>query len=305
MEQPTQSATASIMDAMALYGPGPIPIEDDMIDQERPFPRMAAGLVSHLSDMFDGDALETHIPDLAWGMVNLFHRKCRKLEQDIGAQETQIKTLSAAQDGSEVKSVELEKATLKALALQDHLDEFEQMMDALMAEFRSVTGSSWKPKAGSRKAASSLTSAMIDARDFTKARRAREQDQLAPEGPIVAFSGGADWTDIEAIHKTLDKVHGRHPDMILAHTAQERGADLIASRWAEAKGVHQIACRPDFASHQKAAPFRRNDDMIALGLTGVVLFPGNGITANLGQKAEKSKIAVYRCGEAKTEKSDP
>ena len=36
--------------------------------------------------------------------------------------------------------------------------------------------------------------------------------------------------------------------------------------------------------------------MIAAGLTGVVLFPGNGITLNLGQKADKARVTVMRCG---------
>ena len=36
--------------------------------------------------------------------------------------------------------------------------------------------------------------------------------------------------------------------------------------------------------------------MVAAGLTGVVLFPGNGITPNLGQKADQAGVRVTRCG---------
>ena len=188
-------------------------------------------------------------------------------------------------------------STAKANALDEHISEFETMRDAMTAEFASVTGSPWRPRSGTRKAVPSVTAAILETRDFIEARRAREQDAKAPQGPIVGFSGGADWTDTDAVFKALDRVHNRHPDMILAHTGQARGADLIASRWAEARKVDQLPCRPDFAAHKNAAPFKRNDAMIELGLVGVVLFPGNGIVASLGQKAEKAKIAVFRCGE--------
>ena len=58
----------------------------------------------------------------------------------------------------------------------------------------------------------------------------------------------------------------------------------------------KIVFKPDFARHRKAAPFKRNDMMVAAGLTGVVLFPGNGITPNLGQKADQAGVRVTRCG---------
>lgn len=292
-----ESATARIMDDLALYGPGPIPIEDDPLPETRDFAACVAGLVNTIADAFDASPLEAHTEDLAWGLVNLFHRKIDRLERDLRDAETVCRAAIAEQDGSEVRSVELERATAKASALAEHIGEFEAMRDRLADEFAALTGSAWKPRSGSRKRQPGLTSAIIDARDFMSARRQRELDALAPKGPLIAFSGGADWTDADAVFRVLDKVHGRHPDMVLAHTAQDRGADLIASRWAEARKVDQIAFRPDFAKYFKAAPFRRNDAMIAAGLAGCVIFPGGGITLNLGQKAEKAGISVLRCGE--------
>jgi hypothetical protein len=297
MESAITSVTGRIMDDLALYGPGPLPIEDDRLPETRDFAGSVAGLVNTIADAFDASPLEAYTEDLAWGLVNLFHRRIDRLARDLADAETQCRTLIGDQDGSEVRSVELERATARARALAEHIAEFEAMRDRLADEFAALTGSVWRPRSGSRKRRPGLTSAVIDARDFMAARRQREIDALAPKGPIIGFSGGADWIDVDAVFRVLDKVRARHPDMVLAHTAQVRGADLIAARWAEARGVDHVAFRPDFTKHFKAAPFRRNDEMIAAGLAGCVIFPGNGITLNLGQKAEKAGVSVLRCGE--------
>lgn len=292
-----ESATARIMEDLALYGPGRIPIEDDPMPDNRDFAVSIAGLLTHVADAFDASPLEAYTEDLVWGLVNVFHRKIERLERDLRDAESACKSLIANQDGSEVRSVELERATDKASALADHIAEFEEMRDRLADEFANVTGSVWRPRSGSRKGRPGLTSAMIDAKEFLAARRQREQDALAPKGPLIGFSGGADWIDVDAVYRVLDKVHGRHPDMVLAHTALDTGADRIAVTWAEARKVDHIPFRPAFDKYFKAAPFRRNDMMIAAGLAGCVLFPGNGITLNLGQKAEKAGVSVLRCGE--------
>ena len=291
-----ESATARIMENLALYGPGPLPAEDDPLPAERDFAGAAAGLLGVIADAFDATPFEAYTEDLAWGLVNLFHRKAGRIERDLADAETACRRLIAAQDGSEVRSVELERASAKASALAGPVAEFEAMRDRLADEFAGLTGSAWKPRSGSRKARPGLTSAILDAQDFLAARRQRDLDARAPKGPLIGFSGGAVWTDADSVFRVLDKMRARHPDMVLAHTAQARGADLIAARWAETRGVDQVAFRPDFAKHLKAAPFRRNDEMIAAGLAACVVFPGNGVTLNLGQKAEKAGLFVLRCG---------
>jgi hypothetical protein len=46
----------------------------------------------------------------------------------------------------------------------------------------------------------------------------------------------------------------------------------------------------------KAAPFKRNDQMLDVLPIGVMLFPGNGIQENLGDKARKLGIPVWKFG---------
>ncbi len=58
--------------------------------------------------------------------------------------------------------------------------------------------------------------------------------------------------------------------------------------------MHQVVCKPDWDRHGRAAPFRRNDELLNLLPKGVILFPGNGITANLADKAKAMGIPVMK-----------
>ena len=138
-----------------------------------------------------------------------------------------------------------------------------------------------------------LTSAAIDARDFIRARKDRETRAHLPDGTLVAVAGGKEAEDVRAIWSTLDRVKTRHADVILVHGGSP-GAEKIAASWAERNDVHQIVCKPDWDRHGRAAPFRRNDDLLNLLPKGVVAFPGSGITENLIDKARRLGIPVHR-----------
>ncbi len=51
--------------------------------------------------------------------------------------------------------------------------------------------------------------------------------------------------------------------MVLVHGGGP-GVERIAASWAEQRGVHQVVCKPDWDRHGRAAPFRRNDDLLNL-----------------------------------------
>ena len=44
------------------------------------------------------------------------------------------------------------------------------------------------------------------------------------------------------------------------HGGAPRGAELIAAKWADNRGVPQVVFKPDWTRHQKAAPFKRSAD---------------------------------------------
>ena len=86
--------------------------------------------------------------------------------------------------------------------------------------------------------------------------------------------------------------------MVLLHGGSPKGAEFIASKWANTRKVPQVAFRPDWAKHAKAAPFRRNDAMLDAMLdalpVGVLVFPGTGIQENHADKARKLGIPVVK-----------
>jgi YspA, cpYpsA-related SLOG family len=52
-------------------------------------------------------------------------------------------------------------------------------------------------------------------------------------GPKIAFTGGIDFNDVSLIWDKLDQVHAKHPDMVLLHGGSPKGAERMASRWAD------------------------------------------------------------------------
>jgi hypothetical protein len=56
---------------------------------------------------------------------------------------------------------------------------------------------------------------------------------------------------------------------------------------------HPRPFRPDWDRFKKAAPFRRNDQILEVLPKAVVACPGNGINANLVDKARKMGISVW------------
>ena len=164
----------------------------------------------------------------------------------------------------------------------------ELFRDLAADQFEGHTGSPWRPRSGSMVNHRTLTAAMIDSRDFLAAKRRAETEVLLPAGPKIAFTGGLDFNDHRAIWDTLDKVRAKHPDMVLLHGGSPTGAERIAACWADNRKVTQIAFKPDWNRHAKAAPFKRNDQILDVLPIGVIVFPGSGISANLADKARSS-----------------
>ena len=161
------------------------------------------------------------------------------------------------------------------------------MRDLAADAYRVETGDVWRPRHGSHTSKTGkLTSAAIDARDFRRARKDRETRAHLPDGTLIAVTGGKTCTDADAVWTTLDRTHAKHGDMVLLHGGGP-GIETVAAKWAEARGVDQLVCRPDWNARGKAAPFRRNDELLNLMPKGVIAFPGSGITGNLVDKARQ------------------
>jgi hypothetical protein len=287
-----RSPTAQILDNLELYGFQPNHGDRD----PRPLPdtgRIEAAISSLfeiLGDALHDTRLEPHLDDLLWHLTDLFHKKAARIQRLLDSNEDRQKRSQQDQDGSEVRSVELERLIEQGLDLIERRESFEQMRELAAEHYEATTGSAWRPRTGSHVNHRHMTAALIDSRDFIAARRRSETEPLLAKGTKVAFSGGVDYTDAKRIWAVLDKVRERHPDMVLLHGGA-RGADLAASRWADHREIRQIVFKLD-RTEGRAAPFKRNDRILDLMPTGVIVFPGSGITGNLADKAKKLGIPV-------------
>jgi hypothetical protein len=293
------SPTGHVLAELQLYGHRPFQEEPD----PRPLPG-ADAVAGAVADIFDAlvatlsdTRLEPDLEDLLWSAVNLFHRAADRIERELDDNEQAQRKNQKDQDGSEIRSVELERLIAEGLTLIERRNAMEFFRDQAAEQFERHTGSIWRPRSGSMVNHRTLTAAMIDSRDFLAAKRRADTEVLLPAGPKVAFTGGLDFNDHRAIWDRLDKVHAKHPDMVLLHGGSPKGAERIAACWASSRKVPQIAFKPDWTRHAKAAPFKRNDQMLDAMPIGVIVFPGTGIQDNLADKARRVGIPVWKFGE--------
>ncbi len=296
ISEQNQSVTATVCEQAALFGA--TPERDEFDNREVWDPENALSAVTEAFRIMahgvapDGTQLADERESLLWGFVNMLDAQTQRLDRAADRLLPDMRDLQREQDGSEIRSRELELVTDRTKNLTDRRDAFEQLRDAAAEAYRVETGDLWRPRRGSHTSQTGkLTSAMIDARDFQRARRDRENKALLPQGTLVAVAGGKHAGDAGAIIRTLEKLKAKYDDVVLVHGGGP-GVEKIAAKWADHNGVHQIVCKPNWDAHGRAAPFRRNDELLNLLPKGVIAFPGSGITDNLVDKARKLGIPV-------------
>jgi hypothetical protein len=270
------------------------------LDQEdhRPIPdqftiECACGDILDILETLTQDTkIEDDFVDIASGLITSLHYVLKRVEKKQDDTSSEIHRLTREFDGSEIKDHQLQQQTNLMAQTEERVEAIETIRDVLTGLIAGRYNHVWHPPRGSHVSdRRSLTMAVVQSRDFIKAREGRKRDALMPEGSRVGFAGGKDFQNIDAIWSVLDRTRTRHPDMVLVHGGAP-GAERIAGKWADNRGIKQIVCTPDWKTHAKAAPFRRNDEMLTLDLIGLVAVPGNGITDNLIDKAREKRLAV-------------
>jgi len=252
------SPSAHLLDELALYGHRPGQDEPD----PRPLPDADAvraefgAIVDSFATMLTNTRLEDDLDDLLWSFVNVFHRKIDRVRRELDSNEQAQRRSQLEQDGSEIRSVELEQLTAHGISLIERRNAFEFCREAAAECYEAVTGSAWRPRSGSMVNHRALTSAVIDSREFIAAKRRAETQLLIPVGTRIAFTGGTECNDHQRIWAALDRVHAKHADMVLLHGGSPRGAERIAACWADNRKIAQIVFKPDWNRHRNAAPFQ-------------------------------------------------
>lgn len=254
----------------------------------------AAAVEMMMSTMFDvlrDTRMQECAADLAWGFCNSFHMVAKRIEGREDDAAKKLGELARNFDPSEIYANELEETQLLCQTLEGIRAALECMRDHAAEVYRVETGRPFSTVKGSR-VSSKLSASMIDARDYLAGRAKNRREQYAPEGPVVAFSGGSEWHDHELLWDRLDQIVKRIPNMILTTTAQEKGCDLIACTWAASRGVKVIKFKLDRSQGNRAA-FVRNDRIIGLKPVEAVVCEGSGVQSNFAQKLRAAGVPLH------------
>ena len=259
-----------------------------------------AAIWSDLFALFPDTAVEDDAEEIGWGLVNLFHRAATKRSVQIDRATDEIRCLLASADGSEIHSTELERQIARAQAAEAAMLGLEAFREAAAQLYLNETGSSWRPATGSRlNHGAALTSAVVEGRDYLRARSENRRRASMPEGTPVLFAGGrlsfASADDAKAlansVWETLDKVREHVADMVLVHGGDTKGLDRIAAGWAERRKIPQVAFGLDRRLGPRAG-FRRNEQMLSLSPRCLVAFAGNGVLERLVISAKEKGVHV-------------
>src|SRR5579871_982660 len=105
------SPTDRAITELQLHGYRPFQDEPD----SRPLPE-ARQITGAVADIFDAlivtlrdTRLEPDLDDLLWSTVNLFHRATTRIERELDGNEQAQRQSQRDQDGSEIRSIELER----------------------------------------------------------------------------------------------------------------------------------------------------------------------------------------------------
>ena len=139
----TASATARVIEELQLFGYHPNEEEPD----PRPLPESALleGAIGDLFDiltgMFRDTRLEPDTADLLWSLTDLFHKKASRVQRQLDDNEERQKKSQSEQDGSEVRSVELERLIGEGHTILERRTVFEMARDLAAERFEIETGS--------------------------------------------------------------------------------------------------------------------------------------------------------------------
>jgi len=284
----------------ALQDPRPHPSEPQLT-------QLGRALMSEMLDMVLETALEDHAVTICETFIGGLHAGVQRLERESDRRREELARQLRDFDGSEVADVDLQEAKHGADAAGVAARALEIVRDAAAADYATATGEVWSPWRGSTRS-SPTTAAQIDAQAALRAADSRRRDDADPGDFVVAFraSPRSDAPeDAGRIFDALNWARASWPQMSLALTGA-RGGERLAMRWAQQKGVRTILAKPDFERFGRAAPFRANDQLMALRPVCVLVLPESlgaaaeagappfGPALNLAEQAARQGVRCVR-----------
>ena len=283
------------------------------LQDSRPHPTESAlrqvgtAVMTEMLDLVLGTGLEDHATVICEAFVGGLHAAVQRLDRDADRVRDELARLLRDFDGSEVADTDLQEAKGRADAVDVAARAIEHVREAAAEAYASATGEVWTPWRGSVRG-HGATAAQIDAQEALRAIKARRSSGADPGDTIVAFraSPRSDAPeDAGRIFDALNWARAEWPSMALALTGA-KGGERLAKRWAQQKGVPLVLAKPDFDRHGRAAPFRANDQLMALRPVCVLVLPESlgpaalagappfGPAMNLAEQARQRGVRCVR-----------
>jgi len=284
----------------ALQDPRPHPSEPALV-------QLGHGLMSEVLDVVLGTALEDQAVSICETFIGGLHAGVQRLDREADRQREDLARLLRDFDGSEVADVDLQEAKQRADAVDVAARALELVRDAAAEAYATATGEIWSPWRGSIRGGGT-SAAQIDAQAALRAAEDRRRHGADPGDQVVAFraSPRSDAPeDAMRIFDALNWARAQWPDMSLALTGA-KGGERLAKRWAQQKGVRLVLAKADFARYGRAAPFRANDQLMALRPVCVLVLPESlgaakdagappfGPAMNLAEQARRMGVRCHR-----------
>ena len=277
------SQTAMACEQAALFGaiPGPDEFDNREIWNEE---ETLAGIEEAIHILAgavapDGTQLADERESLLWGFVNTLHAQVQRLDRGIDKIAPEMKDLQREQDGSEIKSRELERLTDRVQNLGDRRDAFETMRDLAAEGYRTETGDTCTGRTAARPANSprppstpATTCAPVNTRDLRASAR-RHPGPPAARTSATLPPSGARWTASRSSTRTSCCTAA-------TRCGEDRGK---LGREEPPPGRLQTELGPGLPAQRRLLNFLPK---------GLVAFPGSGITNNMIDKARKIGIPV-------------
>jgi hypothetical protein len=251
----------------ALEDPRPHPTEPALV-------QLGQAIMGEVLDLVLGTALEDHAAAICETLIGGLHAGVQRLDREGDRKRETLAGLLHEFDGSEVADVDIQEAKRHADALDVGARAIEFIRDAAATSYATATGEVWSPWRGSVRARPS-SAAQIDAQAALRALEQRRRDGADPGDAVVAFraSPRSDAPeDASRIFDALNWARDEWPGMSLALTGA-KGGERLAKRWARQKRVRLVLAKPDFERFGRAAPFRANDQMMALQPVCILFLP--------------------------------
>lgn len=111
--------------------------------------------------------------------------------------------------------------------------------------------------------------------------------------PFVLVTGGRDFSDFLRADEVLCSVWHVHPDLVIVQGGA-RGADALARKWCEQRGVPCITVHALWDYYGKRAGSMRNGWMQELfTITYGIAFPGGSGTADMVRRLHAAGVPVH------------